>query len=137
MSATLYDHFAKGSDMFRRLGISSMLVAVGLVAASCTETAAPGIGQGNGPLFSYSQNGITLNQCIGTQAQSGTLLIKGFNTDGICSTGSPKHGDAVIATFYWVGSTNIIDSVADVMTDSPYSHIEGNTFHLVKYVTAG
>src|SRR5207247_3175368 len=62
--------------------------------------------------------------------QNGNLLIKGF------SPTKPRHGDAIVATFYWVGSTNIIDSVYDVMTDAQFTPV-GNPYHLVEYVTAG
>jgi hypothetical protein len=73
---------------------------------------------------------ITLDQCIGTFGESGSLLIKGFNPT------NPHNGDAIVATFFWLGSTNIIDSVTDVMTTSPYARV-GNTYTLVEYVTAG
>ena len=73
---------------------------------------------------------ITFDQCIGTFSESGSLLIKGFNPT------NPHNGDAIVATFFWLGSTNIIDSVTDVMTTSPYSRV-GNTYTLVDYVTAG
>jgi len=58
----------------------------------------------------------------GTLGQSGTLLIKGF--DG----GNPRQGDAIIATFVWLGSSDIIASVTDVKTTNPYTPI-GNTFN--------
>jgi hypothetical protein len=31
---------------------------------------------------------------------------------------NPDRGDAVIATFFWRGSINIIDSIADFVTDA-------------------
>jgi hypothetical protein len=118
--------------MFRRVARALTGVTAVFLAVSCTESAGPEAvkRQPGVPLFSYSPSGITLDREVGTFMQSGTLLIKGFNPI------SPHNGDAVIATFYWVGSTNIIDSVADVMTTAPYTHV-GNTYHLVKYVTAG
>jgi len=73
---------------------------------------------------------ITLDQCIGTFSASGSMLIKGFNPT------NPHNGDAIIATFFWLGSTNIIDSVTDVLTTAPYTPV-GNTYTLVEYVTAG
>src|SRR5437899_9128439 len=53
-------------------------------------------------------------------------------------TSNPQHGDVIVVTFYWVGSTNIniIDSVDDVLTDAQYTRV-GNTYHLVDYVSAG
>ena len=73
---------------------------------------------------------ITLDQCIGTLSASGSMLIKGFNPT------NPHNGDAIIATFFWLGSTNIIDSVTDVLTTAPYTPV-GNAYTLVEYVTAG
>jgi len=58
------------------------------------------------------------------------MIIKGFNPT------NPHHGDAVVATFFWLGSTNIIDSVTDVLTTGPYTPV-GNKYNLVEYVTAG
>jgi hypothetical protein len=74
--------------------------------------------------------GITIDQCNGTFGENGSMLIKGFNPT------NPHHGDAIIATFFWLGSTNIIDSVTDVLTSAPYTRV-GNTYTLVEYVTAG
>ena len=74
--------------------------------------------------------GITIDQCNGTFNESGSMLIKGFNPT------NPRNGDAIIATFFWLGSTNIIDSVTDVLTSAPYTPV-GNTYTLVEYVTAG
>ena len=72
----------------------------------------------------------TFDQWNGTMSQTGTLLVKGFNYT------NPHVGDAIVATFFWLGSTNIIDSVTDVLTTNPYTRV-GNTYHLVDYVTAG
>jgi hypothetical protein len=71
-----------------------------------------------------------LDRWIGTMNESGTQLIKGFNFT------NPHVGDAIVATFFWIGSTNIIDSVTDVLTTAPFTPV-GNTYHLVDYVTAG
>ena len=57
------------------------------------------------------------------------MLIKGF--DG----GNPSPGDAIIATFVWVGSATI-DSVTDVKTTNPYTPI-GNKYTLVESATSG
>src|SRR5439155_13237473 len=74
--------------------------------------------------------GITFDKMNGSLNESGTYLIKGFNPT------NPHLCDAILATFVWLGSTNIIDSVDDVLTTSPYTRV-GNTYTLVEYVTAG
>jgi len=73
---------------------------------------------------------IALDQWNGTFNERGTQIIKGFNYT------NAHVGDAIVATFFWLGSTNIIDSVTDVLTTNPYSPV-GNTYRLVEYVTSG
>ena len=77
--------------------------------------------------------GIRLDQQNGTLLSfpsGSTIMIKGFNPT------NPHLGDAIIATFYWFGSTNIIQSVTDHLTDPSFTPV-GNTYHLVEYRTAG
>ena len=105
------------------------LIAVASFAVGCTESVGPEPGH-YVPSFSFSPNGVTLNQRNGSLNESGQLLIKGFNPT------NPHHGDAIVATFFWLGTTNIIDSVADVLTTSPYTRV-GNRYRLVEYLTSG
>src|SRR2546426_6444670 len=70
------------------------------------------------------------NGTLSTFPSGTTRIIKGFNPT------NPHLGDAIIATFFWLGSTNIIDSVTDHLTDAQSTRV-GNTYHLVDYVTAG
>lgn len=107
----------------RLLGVPA-LAAVTLLAVGCTEPVSPRHGA-RAPTLD-----ILGGQINGTLGESGTMLIKGFNPT------NPHRGDAIIATFFWLGSTNIIDSVTDVLTSSPYTPV-GNTYHLVEYVTSG
>jgi hypothetical protein len=73
-------------------------------------------------------DGITLDQFTGTLGESGTQLLKGFDPT------NPHPGDAIIATFFWLGSTNIITNVTDHLNNgTPVD----NTYHLVEYVQAG
>jgi len=105
-------------------------LAIALVAADCSDGVGP---RGQVPRFASAAAGaagVALDQFDGTLGESGTLLIKGFNPT------NPHRGDAIIATFFWPGSTNIIDSVTDVLTTNPFSSV-GNTYTLVDYVTAG
>jgi len=71
---------------------------------------------------------MTLDQANGTTNAVGTAILKGFNPR------NPHRGDAIIATFFWVGSTNIITSVGDHLTDGTPV---GNPYQLVQYVTQG
>jgi len=60
--------------------------------------------------------------------QSGTALVAAFGRN-------PHRGDAIIATFFWVGSTVVIDSVTDFLTDASSTRV-GNTYNLVESVAA-
>jgi len=118
--------------MLRKTTVAA-LIGAAVIAAACKDAVNPPIPERGGPgtpLFSYSANGITKNQVNGAMGETGTLLVKGFNHT------NPHHGDAVVATFFWLGSTNIIDSVVDVLTTTPYTPV-GNQYHLVEYVTSG
>ncbi len=111
----------------------AVLIGAAVLAAACRDAVNPPISERGGPgtpLFSYSANGITVDQVNGSMGYQGRLIIKGFNHT------NPHRGDAIIATFYWLGSTNIIDSVVDVVTTNPYTPV-GNQYHLVEYITSG
>jgi hypothetical protein len=56
------------------------------------------------------------------------LLAKGFNPT------NPHRGDAIIATFFWIGSSNVITRVYDRLTNGT---AVGNTYNLIDYVTSG
>lgn len=109
-------------------------LAVVLLAAGCTESVGPRADAAHPPLPRFATTsltaGITLDKNILTFNEQGRLLIKGFNPQ------NPHVGDAIVASFSWVGSTNIIDSVVDVLTTNPYTRV-GNQYRLVQYVTAG
>jgi hypothetical protein len=111
------------------------LLAGALLIAGCSEPLAPKRGGLAAPSFATAAplgpaSGITLDQINGTGNESGTILVKGFNPT------NPHRGDAIVATFFWLGSTNIITSVSDVLTTNPYTPV-GNTYTLVDYVTTG
>jgi hypothetical protein len=103
------------------VGVSGLLA----VALGCSESVGPQNRTPGGLRFDVTPGSVN-----GNLNQSGTLLIKGF--DG----GNPRQGDAIIATFVWLGSSDIIDSVTDVKTTNPYTPL-GNKFNRVEYVTAG
>src|SRR2546428_8778359 len=111
---------------------SAGLAALLLVAA-CTDAVGPARHAPDAPRFATQApgtTGIVLDQMNGTLRESGTMLIKGFNPT------NPHNGDAIVVTFSWLGSTNTIDSVTDVLTTTPYTPV-GNKYTLVSYVTAG
>src|SRR5881394_216512 len=116
----------------RRSGVQKILAAA-LLAAACSDAvnpSAPGGGLGV-PLFSFSPNGIgQTGTANGSLNEAGDSLAKGFDPK------NPRHGDAVVATVFWLGQTNIVDSVVDFVASTPNTRV-GNTYHLIDYVTAG
>ena len=56
--------------------------------------------------------GIALDQMSGEFGQSGMHIAKGFVPT------NPHHGDAIVATFFWLGSTNTITTVTDHLCDN-------------------
>ena len=114
------------------------LIGVAFLAAACSESAGPNRNALDiaapqfatvGPIAPGSA-GITLDQQNGALGYSGTLIRKGFNPT------NPHIGDAIVATFYWVGPANIIQSVTDVETDAFFTPV-GNTYTLVEQVSSG
>jgi len=112
----------------------SAFAAAALLATACSEApTAPKADAVGTPLFATNapiSSGIALDQFNGTLASSGRLLVKGFNPT------NPHRGDAIVATFFWVGPPNIIDSVADVLTTAPVYTPVGNRYTLVESATA-
>src|SRR5713226_1730824 len=101
-------------------GLTALLAGT-LLAVGCSDSIGPSAGRPGlrGPAFDVGGD-----QLNGTLSENGRMLIKGFNPT------NPHLGDAIVATFLWLGSTNIIDSVTDVLTTTPYSPV-GNKYTLV------
>jgi PKD repeat protein len=118
-------------------GRIALLVSVALFAA-CRDAVAPA-GHEPGPAATLaaaaSGTGITLDQTTGVLPDAvawpagGTHIGKDFPTN-------PHLGDAIVATFFWRGTTNTIITVSDHFCDANSTPI-GNTYTLVEYVTAG
>jgi hypothetical protein len=117
--------------MFRRTTLPGAL-AVAALAAACSEPAGPYRRSLDAPLFQDvgPTAGISLDVHNGSLNEHGRRLVKGFDPR------NPHLGDAIIATFYWLGETYIIDSVTDVLNDANATPV-GNKYQLVDYVTAG
>ena len=112
------------------------LLTAALLAAACSDASSPtqpSSGPG-APAFARSApplapaTPIALDVQNSTLSENGMAILKGFNPT------NPHLGDAIVATFFWPGSTNIITSVTDHLTD--FTPV-GNTYTLVEYVTAG
>src|SRR5256885_13846557 len=110
------------------------IVAAALLAAACSDSIGPHGGPPpvqRVPVGLQSDAGdIVLDQQNSAMGQLGRRFVKGFNPT------NPHNGDAIVVTFFWVGSTNIITSVTDHLTNTNWPPV-GNTYRLVEYVTSG
>src|SRR3989441_75803 len=108
--------------------VLASLLAATLLPAGCRDAVNP---ERRGPAtaeFAAAASGIALDQQNGALGPTNSTMIrKGFNPT------NPRLGSAIIATFYWLGSTNIIPTVSDLLADGTPV---GNTYHLVANVTA-
>ena len=113
--------------------LSKRLLVATLLAVACSDSVSPERPSLRAPVTAdaaaEAAPGIALAGFNGTlPPQSGTTLGKEFQP------ANPPLGSTVIATFVWLGSTNIITSVTDVLWTGQQV---GNTYQLVEYVTAG
>jgi hypothetical protein len=107
-----------------------ILLAVALLGVSCRESASPERQSAGRPgLATAAASGIALDQVNGTLGENGTVLVKGFNPT------NPHTGDAIIATFFWIGPPGIITAVTDYLTTVPNTPV-GNTYTLVESSSA-
>ncbi|HEY3221678.1 MAG TPA: hypothetical protein VGJ80_13175, partial [Gemmatimonadales bacterium] len=104
------------------------LLAAVLLAGACSDSVSPGRHGPGAPQFDVAAPGVGFDQGNGSLGETGTTLGAGF------SPTNPHPGDAIVATFFWRGSTNIITSVTDRLADGTPV---GNTYTLVEYVQAG
>jgi len=115
--------------MFKKATIAALILA-----AACSDGTGPALV--SGPHFATtSESGIVLDQQNGVfdampWGANGTHIGKGFEPV------NPHVGDAIVATFFWIGSTNTITQVTDHLSDAAQTPV-GNTYTLVEYVTAG
>ena len=87
------------------IGLAGLL-ATTLLVVGCTDPVAP-----ERSLLGAPNLVVVADQSNGTLGANGTAILKGFNPT------NPHRGAAIIATFFWGGSTNIITSVSDHLTD--------------------
>ena len=109
-------------------------IAAAALAVGCGEAVSPGAERRpdpGGPKLDVvaGASAIRLDQSNGKLGET-TTIWQDFRPT------NPHHGDAIVVTFYWVGSTNIITRVYDHLSDAAQTPV-GNTYTLVDFVTAG
>ena len=116
--------------MHKRAG----LAAAAFLVAACSESTGPQRVGLRPPAFAAGEGtGVVLDQYAGVMGETGIEIGQGFNPT------NPHRGDAIVATFFWRGSTNTITKVFDHLSDADNgaATVVGNTYTLVEYVTAG
>ncbi len=113
------------------------LVVFAAVTVGCRDTVSPPVHVMPAPAFATTAgSSITLDQQNGVfgdaipWSNGGSHVGKGFDPR------NPHVGDAIVATFFWVGSTNTIVQVTDHLSDAAQTPV-GNTYTLIDYVTLG
>ena len=104
------------------------VVAITLLAAACRDSVSPAPRTPARRFADTWNAAIVFDRRGGSLNENGTALIKGFDPV------NPRHGDAIVVTFFWLGSTNLIQSVTDYLANGTPV---GNTYTLVEYVTSG
>src|SRR5436190_8693974 len=94
--------------MHKRAGIA----ATAFLIAACSESVGPR--QPAAPRaadVAAAGAGIVLDKFTGVMGETGIEIGQGFNPT------NPHRGDAIVATFFWRGSTNSITKVFDHLSD--------------------
>ncbi len=112
------------------------LLTLAMLSAACRDAVSPSPHRLGAPALAVTAaSGITLDQQNGAfhdvvpTSNGGSHVGMGFNPQ------NPHVGDAIVATFFWVGSTNTITTVTDHLSDGAQTPV-GNTYTLVDYVTS-
>ncbi|HXO86284.1 MAG TPA: hypothetical protein VN803_12250 [Gemmatimonadales bacterium] len=108
-----------------------LVLTAAFVMAACGDSVGPRGSSAPPAEFTTGPAGaIVLNKVTGVQGETTSDLGQGF------TTGNPDLGDAIIATYFWRGSTNAITRIFDHLSDAAATPV-GNTYTLVEYVTDG
>src|SRR5882762_1656311 len=111
-----------------RAGFSRILAAA-LFVAACSDGVSPAAPlERGGP-------GLPMFDVASTGDQSGGLNQQGTVIGARFAPTNPHRGDAIIATFFWLGSS-VIDSVTDFLTDANSTPVH-NTYRLVESASGG
>ncbi len=113
-----------------------LLLTLALLAPACRDAVSPGPHGIGSPAFAGTAgSGITLDQQNGTFNDVMPWSNGGSHVGMAFTPQNPHVGDAIVATFFWVGSTNTIIDVTDHLEDVAQTPV-GNTYRLVDYVTS-
>ena len=105
--------------------LASLLIAT-LLPAGCRDSVSPERRSPTASAFAMAASPIALDQQNGTLNETNrALLRKGFNPT------NPRLGTAIVATFFWLGTTATVIDVTDVLADGTPV---GNRYEPVEYI---
>ena len=115
--------------------VKRTILAVLVLVAACRDGVSPDSDSSASHVAPLQGSVISLDQQNDVfewdpSGPDGTHIGKGFDPR------NPHLGDAIVATFFWRGSTNTVVEVTDHLSDANHTPV-GNTYTLVEYVTAG
>jgi len=116
--------------MSRRPAVAGLpeIVVAAVLAAGCGDAVSPAHRGLRAPEFAAAAGtGIALDQMSGSFGLSGVHIGKGFLPT------NPHRGDAIVATFFWIGADTITTVTDHLCPGTPV----GNTYTRVDYVTTG
>src|SRR6266704_2838631 len=122
----------RGDGVMARVIIIAGLMGAALLAAGCREAISPQRSLPGAIQLDVAapSGGIVFDTLNSSLDQHNNFLIKGFNPR------SPRPGDAIVVTVFWVGSgANIVDSVTDHLARPDFPPV-GNRYTLVQYVSS-
>jgi hypothetical protein len=113
-------------------------LAVALIGIACQDAAGPSPHptQLSAAVAAPAGSGITLDQFSSTLNDATVWPAGGMHIGKGFLPTNPRLGDAIVATFFWRGTTNTITTVGDHLCDVNSTPV-GNVYHFVDYVTAG
>src|SRR6266568_1658602 len=122
----------RGDGVMARGIIIAGLMGAALLAAGCREAISPQRSLPGAIQLDVAapSSGIVFDTLNSSLDQHNNFFIKGFNPR------SPRPGDAIVVTVFWVGSgANIVDSVTDHLARPDFPPV-GNRYTLVQYVSS-
>ncbi|HEY6853346.1 MAG TPA: hypothetical protein VI139_03805, partial [Gemmatimonadales bacterium] len=113
-----------------------LVLGAAVFFAACHDAAAPTGLRPSAATVAAAPAAITLDQQSSVLNDAEPWPAGGTHVGKDFGPTNPHLGDAIVATFFWRGTTNTITTVSDHLCDVNSTPV-GNTYTLVDYVTAG
>jgi hypothetical protein len=113
-----------------------LLFGMAALVVACHDAVAPPDPRHSGATVATAPGTITLDQQSSVLNDGTAWPGGGTHVGKDFGPTNPHLGDAIVATFFWRGTTNTITAVTDHLCDVNNTPV-GNAYTLVDYVTAG